>query len=68
MTSCFEKLKLVSSYRSTALRLGLTIQNDRGRLGFPVGTSIAIFDTEVTLNLPTKFRVIWPSGSGEFHN
>ena len=34
-------------------------------LFFWIGTILAIFDLQVTLILPTKFRVIWPFGSGE---
>ena len=32
-------------------------QQDGGHLGFPIGMIIAIFDLQVTLMLPTKFRV-----------
>ena len=32
------------------------------RLGFSTGTILAIFDLQVTLILPTKFRVNWPFG------
>ena len=31
-----------------------------GHLGFPIGTILAIFDLQVTLMLPSKFRVKWP--------
>ena len=34
-------------------------------LGFPIGTSLAIFDLQVTPMLPKKFGVNWPFGSGE---
>ena len=34
-------------------------------LGFPIGTILAIFDVQVTLMLPTKFRVNWHLGLGE---
>ena len=30
-----------------------------GQLGFPIGTILTIFDLQVTLMLPTKFRVNW---------
>ena len=33
--------------------------------GFLIGTILATFDLQVTLMLPTKFRVNWPFGSGE---
>ena len=33
-----------------------------GYLGFPIGTILAIFDLQVTLMLPTKYRVNWPRG------
>ena len=36
-----------------------------GHLGFPIGTILAIFDLQVTLMLPSKFRVKWPFSSGE---
>ena len=32
-----------------------------GHLGFPIRTISATFDLQVTLILPTKFRVNWPS-------
>ena len=31
----------------------------------PIGTSLAIFDLQVTPMLPSKFGVNWPFGSGE---
>ena len=36
-----------------------------GHLGFPIGTILAIFDLQVTLMLPTRFRVNWLLGLGE---
>ena len=36
---------------------------DGGHLGFMIGTILAIFDLQVTMMLPTKFRVNWPFGS-----
>ena len=36
-----------------------------GHLGYPIGTILAIFDLQVTLMLPTKFRVNWLLGLGE---
>ena len=36
-----------------------------GHLGFLIGTILAIFDLQVTLMLPTKFKVNKPFGSGE---
>ena len=36
-----------------------------GHLGFTNGMIFAIFDLQVTLMFPTKFRVNWPFGSGE---
>ena len=33
--------------------------------GFPIGTIWAMFDLQVIPMLPTKFKVIWPFGSGE---
>ena len=34
-------------------------------MGWPIGTNLAIFDQQVTLMLPTKFKVSWPFSSGE---
>ena len=39
--------------------------HDGGHLGFPIGTILAIFDLQITLMLPTKFRVNWHLGLGE---
>ena len=36
-----------------------------GHLGFPIGTSLAIFDLQVTPMLPSKFGVNWTFCSGE---
>ena len=36
-----------------------------GHLRFPIGMILAIFDPQVTLMLPTKFRVNWPFDSEE---
>ena len=36
-----------------------------GHLGFPIGTILAIFDLQVTLMFPIKYRVNWPMGVGE---
>ena len=36
-----------------------------GHPGFPIGTSLAIFDLQVTLMLPAKFQVKCHFGSGE---
>ena len=36
-----------------------------GRLGYPIGEILAIFDLQVTLMSPTKFGVNWPFGAGE---
>ena len=36
-----------------------------GHLGFPIGTILAIFDLQITLMLPSKFRVKWHFSSGE---
>ena len=38
---------------------------DGGHLGFPIGTTLAVFDLQVTPMLPSKFGVNWPFGSGE---
>ena len=37
---------------------------DGGHLGFPIRIILAIFDLQVTLMLPTKYRVNWPRGVG----
>ena len=39
-----------------------------GLLGFPIGTILAIFDPQLTLMLPTKFRVNLLLGLGEAKN
>ena len=55
--------------------IGLSVQDKKrkidfqdgghgGHLGFPIGTILANFDLQVTLMLPSKFRVNWPFGSG----
>ena len=52
--------------------IGLSVQEkkrkidfqDGGHLGFPIGTILATFDLQVTLMLPTKYRVNWPRGVG----
>ena len=36
-----------------------------GHLGFPIRKILAIFDLQAVSILPTKFRVDWPSSSGE---
>ena len=41
---------------------------DGGRLGFPVRMILAIFDLQVTLILPIKFRVNWSFGSEKSNN
>ena len=38
---------------------------DGGHLGFLIGKILAFFDLQVTLMLPTKYRVNWPRGVGE---
>ena len=38
---------------------------DGGHLGFPIRTTLAIYDLQVTPMLPTKFQVSWPPGSAE---
>ena len=35
-----------------------------GHLRFPIGRILAIFDLQVILMLPTKYRVNWPRGVG----
>ena len=51
--------------------IGLSVQEKRkidfqdgGHLEFPIGMILAIFDLQVTLMLPTKYRVNWPRGVG----
>ena len=53
----------VPSFQSTGLSVQekkqkIDFQNDGhgGHLGFPIGTILAIFNLQVTLMLPTKFR------------
>ena len=53
--------------------IGLSVQEkkrkidfqDGGHAGFPIGMILAIFDLQVTLMLPSKFRFKWPFSSGE---
>ena len=40
------------------------VQHD-GHFGFPIVNILAIFDLQVALIRPTKYRVNWPFGSGE---
>ena len=53
-------------YRLMYCAVKIDFQDGRygGHLGFPIGTSSAIFDLQVTLMLPTKFRVHWPRSVG----
>ena len=59
--------------RASLESIGLSVQEkkrktdfqDGGHLGFPIGTILAIFDLQVTLMLPSKFRVKWPFSLGE---
>ena len=63
---------LLSTFEST----GISVQQkkrkidfqDDSHLGFPIGMIIAIFDLQVTLMLPTKFRVNWLLGLEEVKN
>ena len=60
-------------YQTSFKSIGLSVQKkkrkrdfqDGGHLGFPIGMILANFDLQVTLILPTKFRVNWPLGSGD---
>ena len=47
-------------------QLKIDFQDGRNdaHLGFSIGTILAIFYLQVTLMLPTKYRVNWPFGSG----
>ena len=43
--------------------------SNSGHLGFPIGTILAIFDLQVSLILPTKFKANWPFSLGvDFRN
>ena len=59
----------LASLESTGLSVQEKMQkidfHDGGHLAFPIGTIWAIFDLQVILMLPSKFRVNWPFGSGE---
>ena len=54
------------SFESTGLSVQGKKQNidfqDGGQLGFQIRMILAIFDLQVTLMLPIKFRVNWPRG------
>ena len=41
------------------------VAGHEGHLEFQIRMILAIFYLQVTLMLPTKFRVNWPFGSGE---
>ena len=54
--------------------IGLSVQKTKGKidfqdgrrgrhLGFPIGTILAIFDLQIIMTLPIKFRVNWPFDS-----
>ena len=59
----------LSSFAST----GFSVQNENCKIhlqagsyvGFPTETILAIVDLQITLILPTEFRVIWPFGTAE---
>ena len=59
-------------YQTSFESTGLSVQEKKfnidfqhvGRLGFPIKMILAIFDLQITLILPMKFRVNWPFGSG----
>ena len=65
------QFKLFFIYKSPQCEsIGLSVQEKKlnidfqdgghgGHLGFLIGTILAIFDLQVTLMLPTKFRVKW---------
>ena len=59
------------SFESTGLLVQekgkIDFQDSRhdGHLGFPIRMILAIFDLQVSLIFPTKFRVNWLFGSGE---
>ena len=76
-----KRFKLFLIYRSSRCFLpsfksvGLSFEENKGKidfqdgghLRFPIRTilHVAVFDLQVRLMLPAKFRVSWPFGSGE---
>ena len=50
--------------------IGLSVQEKKRKIDFqdgshvPIGTILATFDLQVTLMLPTKYRVNWPRDVG----
>ena len=50
------------------MKKGKTDFQDGSRLGFPIGTVLAIFDLQVTPMFSTKFQVNWTFDPGEAKN
>ena len=68
-------LQVTQCFLASLESIGLSVQEKKrktdfqdgchgGHLGFPIGTTLAIFNLQVTLMLPTKYRVNWPRGVG----
>ena len=57
ITLCVQEKKGIIDFQDTC--------SCHGYLGFPIGTILDIFNLQITLMLPTKFQVNWPSSSGE---
>ena len=63
-------------YQTSFVSIGLSVQEkkfnidfqDGGHLGFPIRMILAIFDLQVTMVLPIKFRVHWPHCSSDVQN
>ena len=45
--------------------MGLSVQQKKRKIDFPIGKCLAIFDLQVIPMLPSKFQVNRPFGSGE---
>ena len=54
--------QLAFQFRRRSEKIDFQDGGHGGHLGFPIGTILAIFDLQVTLMLPTKYRVNWPRG------
>ena len=62
---CFNTLSWAILYISLCKKIDFQDGLIGCHLGFPIETILAVFDLQVTLMLPTKFRVNWPFTSGE---
>ena len=64
-TSYFGSSRLAFQFRRRCEKIDFQDGRHGGHLGFPIRTILDIFYLQVSLMLPTKFRVNWPFPSGE---